>query len=81
MRPLSRLFNGQRPTRQPSVGPDGLRCREQRSTGELIPDRQRESEVHVLRAVQLVVNPLTKIRSRGPKPKFVFECAKATVAP
>jgi hypothetical protein len=55
-RALRGLFDDQRPAGQTGVGPDRLGRREDGPAGQLVPDRQGEAEVDVLRAVQLMVD-------------------------
>ncbi len=52
------LFHGERPTREPGVGPNRLIGRKHCSVKELVPDRQGEAEVDILRPVEPVVDPM-----------------------
>ena len=52
------LFHGKRPTREPGVGPNRLFGRKHCSVKELVPDRQGEAEVDILRPVEPVVDPM-----------------------
>src|SRR5437867_1627362 len=51
-----RVLDDERPTLESGVGRDRRFCRKHGSVEELIPDRQREAQVDVLWAVDLVVN-------------------------
>ena len=77
MRSRTCLFDDQRAARQPSVDPDGRFRRKHGSVEELVPDRQSEAEVDILRSVQLVVNSV-KVRTdedsaQRPNPRLVLE--------
>ena len=50
------LLDDQRSTRKAGVGPDRVLGREHGPAEELVPDREREAEVDVLRSVDLVVD-------------------------
>ena len=72
-RPGRCLLDDERPAGEPGVGADRVLGGEHRGAEDLIPDRQREADVHVLRPVDLVVDPVV-VRAhedplQGPEPQ------------